>query len=585
MISILRFMKPYLGNLIILFLAVALQVWSGIALPALMAEIVNKGIMGQNIGLVWQSGAVMVGYAFLGALGALLASYFSARISAAIGRDMRSEVFAKILAFSVQDVNKFSTASLITRTTNDIARIQNVLVMALSMLMRAPMMAVGAIIQAVATAPSMTWIIVLAISVMASVSIIIIMITMPKFSKYQKMVDKIAMIARENLTGIRVIRAFNNQKHEQKKFDNRNQKLVEMDWFIGRMMSLWNPLLMLVFNGTMLLCIWIGINRMGEDMSYLGNMMAFMQYAMQVIMSFIFLTMLMVSLPRANVSARRVNEVLKTQLRIKWKEETEGEVEGEPKIEFRKVSFKYDKAEENVLTDISFVAKVGETTAIIGSTGSGKSTLVNLMMRFQDASDGEVRVNGVNVKNYSEKDLMKKIGYVSQKSFLFGGTIFENVGFGMKKTEKTVVEEAVMVAQARDFVLKKEQKYQSKVAQSGKNLSGGQRQRLSIARAIAKDPDILIFDDAFSALDMKTDENLRREIEKIAKEKVVVIVGQRINTVKRAEQIIVLDQGRMVGRGSHSELILKSKVYQEIAKSQMSEKEYAEEMERVKNGR
>lgn len=577
MLSLLRFFKPYIWQSLVLFFAVAVQVWSGVTLPALMAEIVNKGIVIQDIDLIWRTGALMIGCAGVGALGALVSSYFSSMIGASIAKDLRNEIFEKILSFSVYDFYKFSTASLITRTTNDISRVSNTLRRMLSMMLRAPMMAIGAIFQAIATAPDMTWIIILAVSVIALISISILYPTMPKFRLYQKIVDKITMLTRENLTGVRVIRAFNNQNYEEKKFNRTNQKLMKTDLFIERMMAFWDPIISLVFNGIAVLCVWYGVSRMGENIGYLGNMMAFMQYVIQVVMSFLFLTILFVNLPRANVSAKRINEVLKTNPRIKWKEMTKGVKYDNPLVEFRKVGFKYENAEENVLKDISFVARPGEITAIIGSTGSGKSTLVNLMMRFQEVTDGEVIVNGLNVKEYSKKDLMSKIGYVPQKSFLFSGTIEENVGFGMEEKSDEVIKDAVRKAQAKEFVEKKDKKYKFKVSQGGTNLSGGQKQRLAIARAIAKRPEILVFDDSFSALDMKTDEKLRRELKNISQNSVIVIVGQRINTIKNADQIIVLENGRIVGKGKHLELMKRSKVYQEIAKSQMSEEEYIQQ--------
>lgn len=579
MFKMLRYIKPYYKQAIILILSIAMQAWGVLRLPTLMSEIVNKGIIDKDTDLILMVGVQMFLWTVLSSIGALSSSYFSAKIGAAIGRDMRDDVFKKILSFSIAEIDKFSTASLITRTTNDISTVQNTLVMMLSMMLRAPLMAVLAIIEAVRLAPDMTWIIAVSVGVLLFCVISIMMTVMPKFVLYQKLFDKINLLTRENLTGRRVIRAFNNEKYEARKFDKTNMKLMKTDIFIGTLMSLEGPLMTLIFNGTTVLCIWIGISHLEFDASYLGKMMAFMQYAVRVIMSFLFLTMLFVMVPRAAVSTKRINEVLRAKPKIIWKETGEEVRENQPTVEFKKVSFKYDGAEGEVLTNVSFLAKAGETTAFIGSTGSGKSTLINLVPRFYDCTSGEVLVNGINVKDYSKKGLMKKIGLVPQKGFLFSGTVKTNILFGVEsENAERKMEEAAEIAQAKEFISKLPEQYQAPITESGSNVSGGQRQRLAIARVVAKNPEIYIFDDAFSALDMKTDKVLRGALKPVTKNAVVLVVAQRVSTIREAEQIVVLDEGKVVGRGKHSELIRNCKVYQEICKSQLSDEEYAEEV-------
>lgn len=578
MLKLFRYLKPYWWQVVILLGAVATQVWSALQLPALMASIVNDGIMVGNIDFVWGAGAKMVMYALVAAVGAALANFLSARIGTAFSRDLRRDVFAKVLSFSVTDMNKFSTASLITRTTNDVSQVQQAAVMCMSMLLRAPMTAVLAVVQAVRTAPDMTWIIALAVGVILFFVVVILAIVMPKFKVIQQLIDQITQLTRENLTGLRVIRAFNNEELMQKKFDRTNTRFKKLAIWVNNVMSLQDPLINLVFNGATLLCIWIGISLMTKDFAYLGNMMAFMQYAIQVILSFLFLTMLFIVLPRANVSAKRINEVLDTRSQIRWKEKTVGKPDLAPSVEFRHVGFSYAQAEEKVLSDVSFVAKAGETTAFIGSTGSGKSTLINLVPRFYEATAGEILVNGIAVSAYAQEDLMRRIGYVPQRGVLFAETVASNIKFGAPEITEEQMKEAARIAQAEEFIEKLEKGYDSHIAQGGSNVSGGQKQRLSIARAVAKNPDIYIFDDSFSALDMKTDARLRKALKPVTHEAVVLIVAQRISTIKDAEQIVVLNNGKVVGKGTHKELLRECSVYREIAKSQFSDEEFEKEV-------
>lgn len=576
----LRYVRPYWKQAFVLVFAIGIQAWGTLRLPTLMSEIVNNGIVLNDSGFILITGLKMVFWAVVSALGALLSSYLSSTIGAVIGRDIREELFKKILSFSISEIDNFSTASLITRTTNDISTVQQTLMMMLSMMLRVPMMAIGAIVEAVLLAPDMTWIIALAVAVLIFFVVLILSLVMPKFMLYQKLIDRVNLLTRENLTGLRVIRAFNNEKYEQRKFEETNEKIMRTDFFISKLMGLENPLMMLIFNGTSLLCIWIGISHLSVDGTYLGKMMAFMQYATQVILSFFFLAMLIVMIPRASVSAKRIDEVLKTKEKIRWKTNGGGDRAVEPSVEFKNVSFRYAGADEDVISKVSFVAKAGETTAFIGSTGSGKSTLINLIPRFYDVTEGAVLVDGVDVREYSSKGLMKKIGHVPQKGFLFSGTVKSNILFGVddKDDEKRMIE-AAEIAQASEFINKLPDKYESKIVEGGTNVSGGQRQRLSIARAVAKNPEIYIFDDAFSALDMKTDKKLREALKPVTKNSVVLIVAQRVSTIRDAEQIVVLDKGKVVGKGTHLELIRECKVYQEICKSQLSDEEYKKEVE------
>ena len=578
MLKLFRYLKPYLKSVILLFFMVAVQVWAGLQLPAMMANIINKGIMLGDMGYIWGTGIGMIGFAILAASCALMTDFLSARIGTAFSRDLRNDIFQHILQFSIADVDKFSTASLITRTMNDVSQVQSAVVICLSMALRAPMTCILAIGQAIATAPDMTWIIALAVGIILFLTILIMSIVMPKFKLIQQLADRITLLTRENLTGLRVIRAFNNESLEGRKFQQTNHEFAKLNVWVDTIMSLDSPLVSLVFNGTTLLCIWIGISLITTNFAYLGNMMAFMQYAIQVVMSFLFLTMLFVILPRASVSAKRVNEVLETRPKITWEAQTIGKPSLQPEVEFSHVDFAYPGAEEKVLQDVSFTAKVGQTTAFIGSTGSGKSTLINLVPRFYEATGGEIKINGINIQDYSESDLMRRIGYVPQRGLLFAGTVKSNILFGAPEADDDRMRLAARISQSSEFIEKLDKKYDSRIAQGGTNVSGGQRQRLSIARAIAKDPDIYIFDDSFSALDMKTDAKLRHDLKTITGDAVTLIVAQRISTIKDADQIVVLNQGQVVGKGTHSELLQSCKVYREIAKSQLSEAEFAAEL-------
>ena len=582
MLKLFRFLKPYWWQVLILLIATVLQVFTTLLLPALMADIINKGIVPGDMGYIWMVGAQMIGLAILSAIASLISSYFSARVGTSFARDIREAVFVKIINYNILDMKDFSTASLITRTTNDVTQVQNVTIMMLAMMLRAPLFCIISIIMAINTAPDMSWIIWIgAASILGSV-ILIMSLVIPKFKTFQEFIDKITLLTRENLTGLRVIRAFDNEPLEKKKFIKTNNVLTKLLIFIDKILELQNPLMNIIFNGTTLLCSWVGISLLSKDFAYLGNMTAFAQYVSHVMMSFLMMSILFVMLPRANVSANRINEVLKKISKIQWKKTTNGVPERTPSVEFKNVDFKYPDAEEKVLDGISFKAEAGETTAFIGSTGSGKSTLINLVPRFYEASSGEILVDGVSIKEYDKKDLISRIGFVPQRGMLFAGTVKSNIKFGAPNATDEQVRKAAEIAQAKNFIEKLPEKYNARIAQGGTNVSGGQKQRLSIARAICKNPEIFIFDDSFSALDMKTDKKLREALKEITADSVVLIVAQRISTIKDADQIVVLNNGKIVGKGKHLELLTKCNVYQEIVRSQLSEQEFDTEMKMAK---
>ena len=578
MFKLFRYLKPYWWQVIILLLATGGQVYATLQLPVLMADIINNGIVMQNIDRVWEDGLWMLMFVAISAATSFVSSYFAAKIGAYFSRDLRAAVFAKILNYNMEDLKAFSTASLITRTTNDVSQIQMVITMILSMLVRAPLFSIFGLIMAIQTAPEMSWIIVVGITAVV-ISVTAIMLAVgPKFKVFQKLVDRVTLITRENLTGLKVVRAFNNEKVEKRKFIETNDDLTRLMIFIDRILELSNPLINIIFNGLTLLCSWVGISLLTQNFDYLGNMTAFAEYVTYVMMSFLMLSLFFIMVPRANVSAARINEILKAKDKIRWLKETRGIPSKRSSVEFRKVDFAYPDAAEKVLDDISFVAEAGKVTAFIGSTGSGKSTLINLVPRFYEATSGEILVDGLNIKDFSKDDLIRRIGLVPQRGLLFAGTVTSNIKFGAPNATAAEVKKAAEIAQADGFIQKLSGGYNAHIAQGGTNVSGGQKQRLSIARAICKNPDIFIFDDAFSALDMKTDAKLREALKPVTNDAVVLIVAQRISTIKDADQIVVLDKGKMVGKGTHRELLKKCEVYQAIVKSQLSDEEWRKEL-------
>lgn len=527
-----------------------------------------------------KTGGKMLALAFLGMAASVLVGFLASRVAASTGRDLRSKVFQKVVGFSNAEFDHFSTASLITRSTNDIQQIQIVTVMLLRMVLYAPIIGIGGVFQVFQTNVSMSWIIGLAVILILLIVITLFVIAMPKFKVLQNLVDRLNLVTREILTGLMVIRAFSTEKHEEKRFDKANRDLMRMNLFVNRAMTFMMPVMMLVMNGISVLIVWSGAHGINEGQMQVGDMMAFIQYTMQIIMAFLMICMISIMLPRAAVSATRIDEILTSETQIRDKKEAEHlPADGTGAVEFDHVSFRYPGAEEDVLHDISFTAKPGETTAFIGSTGSGKSTLVNLIPRFYDVTEGSIRMDGKDIRDISQKELRDQLGYVPQKGVLFSGTIASNILYGNPDGNRQEMEEAAAIAQAEEFILEKQEQYDSHISQGGANVSGGQKQRLSIARAVAKHPKVFIFDDSFSALDYKTDVTLRKALKEYTQNSVVLIVAQRISTILHAEQIIVLDEGRVVGIGTHKELLRTCEVYRQIASSQLSEEELAKDLE------
>ena len=524
------------------------------------------------------AGAKMLGIALLSAIATIVVGFLGARVAATLGKNLRSKVFKKVMSFSNTEMDKFSTASLITRSTNDIQQVQMLMVMMLRVVIYSPIIAIGGIIKVTKTNTSMTWIIAVAVIAILSLVMILFIVVMPKFKVVQKLVDRVNLVTREILTGIPVIRAFSTQKYEEKRFDKANLDLTKTNIFVNRVMACMMPAMMLVMNGISVLIMWNGAHGVDSGAMQVGDMMAFIQYTMQIIMSFLMISAISIMLPRAAVCVQRVDEVISTDLVIKDKEQTESfKADKKGYVEFNNVSFRYPNAEEDVLSNISFVAKPGETTAFIGSTGSGKSTLINLIPRFYDVTEGSIKVNGVDVRNASQHDLRQKIGYVPQKGILFSGTIDSNLRYGREEATDVEIVRAAEIAQAIDFISSKPERFETEISQGGTNVSGGQKQRLSIARAIAKNPEIYIFDDSFSALDFKTDSALRKALKQETSDSTVLIVAQRISTILHADQIIVLDEGKVVGKGTHNELLKNCEVYKQIALSQLSKEELENE--------
>ena len=528
---------------------------------------------------ILKTGAKMLGLAALGMAASILACLMASRVGAKIGRGLRRDTFRKVIGFSNAEFDKFSTASLITRSTNDIQQIQLLTVMILRMVLYAPIMAIGGILKVSKTNVDMFWIIGLAVLLIIMVVAVLFIVVMPKFKIVQNMVDKLNLVSREILTGLPVIRAFHTEKHEEERFDKANKDLTKLNLFVNRAMTFMMPTMMLVMNGITVLIVWVGGHSINDGAMQVGDMMAFIQYAMQIIMSFLMICMISVMLPRAAVSAERVDEVLKSETKIHDPKEPKTLPEnGKGEVSFEHVSFRYPGAEEDVLHDITFTAKPGETTAFIGSTGCGKSTLVNLIPRFYDVTEGKITIDGQDVRDLTQHELREKLGYVPQKGVLFSGNIASNIMFGNPAGSEQEMTEAAQIAQAVEFIDTKPERYNSPISQGGSNVSGGQKQRLSIARAIAKHPDIYIFDDSFSALDYKTDTVLRSALKEKTTDSVVLIVAQRISTILHAEQIIVLDDGKIVGKGTHEELLKTCDAYYQIAASQLSESELKEAM-------
>ncbi len=574
MLKLFKYLKPYIFPIILMIGLTYIQVMAALQLPDYMATIVNEGIIQENQPLIWDTGIKMLLVTVVGAISTIAVGYIAAKVGTGFGKSLRKDVFSKVESFSLTEFNKFSIASLITRSTNDVQQIQMVLTMMFRMVISAPITGILAVTKANQMAPSMTWIMWVAVVALIVMIAVMLVMTLPKFEIIQKLIDKLNLVTRENLTGLRVIRAFNTEKDEEKKFDKVNRELMEVNLFVQRLMAFLQPAMMLILNLTTIAIIWIGSHLIETGNLQIGDMMAFMQYALQVIIAFLMVSMLFILIPRASVSAKRILEILETKpVIIDPKKPKKPKKYMKGVVEFKNVTFAYPDADIPVLQNISFKAKPGETTAIIGGTGSGKSTIVNLIPRFFDVTSGAIFVDGVDIREMKQKELREKIGYIPQKGVLFSGTVESNIKYGAPDISADEVKKAAEIAQASEFINKLGKKYKANIAQGGTNVSGGQKQRLSIARALATKPEIYIFDDSFSALDFKTASKLRKDLKEETKDSTVIIVAQRISTILDADQIIVLEDGEIVGIGRHEELMKTSKVYREIALSQLSEEE------------
>jgi len=576
MIKLIKYLKPYSAIILCAVALLLLQANCDLALPDYMADIVNTGVMSGEINYILSTGGMMILITILGTAASITVGYFASMTAAGVSRDLRLDLFKKVQQFSNAEFDKFSTASLITRTTNDITQIQTVLVMMIRLVFYAPILAVGGIIKAISSSASMSWIIGVAVICLIGTIMVLFSLVMPKFKLIQKLVDRLNLVSRENIDGMLVIRAFNTQEFEINRFDKANVDLTSTNLYVNRVMTFMMPVMMLVMNLVSVVIVWVGAKQVSAFHMNIGDMMAYMQYAMQIIMAFLMMSMMFILVPRAAVSADRIAEVLETDASIlDPKEPVDFKESFLPTIEFRNVNFCYPGGQDNVLHNLNFSAKAGQITAIIGSTGSGKSTLVNLVMRFYDVTSGEILIDGQDIRTVTRETLRNKIGYVPQKSVLFSGSIKSNLVYADKNTTKGNLEKASKIAQATEFITSKEEGFDAIIAQGGTNVSGGQKQRLSIARALVKNAPIYIFDDSFSALDLKTDQNLRAALKKETGESTILLVAQRVSTIMNAEQIIVLDNGHIVGFGTHRDLLKNCEVYQEIAYSQLSEEELA----------
>ncbi len=574
MIKLLKNLSVYKWIVLSILGLVFIQSISDLFLPTLMADIIDKGVVVGDIPYIWKIGGIMLLVAALGAAASVVASYYSSKAAMGFGRDIRRKVFDHVENFSLQDFDEIGTASLITRTTNDITQVQQVVIMMLRMVVSAPIMLVGGIIMAVSKDAKLSLIIVAAMPILIGSVLLILYKGIPLFQTVQTRLDRLNLVLRENLTGIRVIRAFNHEKHEQVRLKKANKDLTDVSIKVNKMMAFLMPVMMLVMNLTVVGIIWFGGLRIDTGAMQIGDLMAFIQYVMQIMFALVMASMMFVMIPRAAVSAKRINEVL--AMKPTFLDEGTKKADKEPgTLEFDHVSFSYPGAQAPALSDVSFTAKSGEVTAIIGGTGAGKTTLINLIPRFYDVTSGTIRVNGVDIRESSQEEVRSKIGFVPQKALLFSGTIAENIRFGKRDATQAEIEHAARIAQAEDFISRMDDGYDAVISQGGSNISGGQKQRLSIARALIRKPDIYIFDDSFSALDYKTDANLRAALKDETKQATVVIVAQRVSTVVDADQIIVVENGGIAGIGTHAELLEHNQVYREIVESQISEEEIA----------
>lgn len=579
MLKLLRYFRPYWWGLLLLVIFVIGQVYTTLALPDYTARIVDEGIIGLNQQSIYRNGAVMIVITLIGGACMVAVGYLAARIATGVTMRIRHDLFRNVESFSLQEFNQFSTASLITRSTNDLQQIQMVMVMLLRMALMAPIMGVWAIAKAYNLAPGMTWIMALAIGTLAVVIAALFTVVLPRLSRVQALVDRLNLVSRQVLTGLRVIRAFNKEPDETRRFGEINTELTGVTLFVNRLLALMQPVMMLIFNLTAVAIVWFGASQIANNSLQIGNLLAFMQYAMQAIFAFLMISIVFVMAPRAFISANRVVEVLETKTSIRDPEHPVPLPEdGRGSLVFDDVSFTFPGAEAPALEHISFTANPGEMTAIIGSTGSGKSTLIALILRLYDVTGGRILLDGVDIRDIRLEDLYRKIGYVPQRSVLFSGSVASNIRYGAPDTPDHEVERSAAVAQAAPFVEQLEDRYDHAIAQGGANLSGGQKQRLSIARAIARGADIYLFDDSFSALDYHTESRLRAALRDVIRQSTIIVVAQRVSSIMHADNILVLENGRLVGQGTHQQLLRESVVYQEIASSQLSPEELARDL-------
>ena len=577
MSKVFEYMKPYTGLVLLTVLLLAAETACALLLPSYMADIVNDGVLTGHIHVIWHNGVIMLVITIISIIVASVAGFLISKTATGVANDLRLAVFQKVLRFSDAEMNHFNTSSLITRTTNDITQVQNTLMMAIRQFIYAPMLGVGAIILAMERSVSMTWIIALATLVMVGTCFILFIVAMPKFKMWQGLIDRLNSVTRENLSGILVVRAFSTQNFEKKRFGEANKNLADTQLFVNRAFSTLSPMIYLVMNLTTVGIVWVGARQASAFRADVGDIFAFLQYGLLIIFAFLMLAIMFIMVPRAVVSANRIKEVLETEGSIQFREETVSFAEDfKGVVEFRDVSFRYPDtidAEDNVLEGISFTAKPGETTAIIGSTGAGKSTIFKLLLRFFDVTGGAILIDGIDIRDLSKDELHDKIGYVPQKVFLFSGSIKTNLLYANQGATESIIEDAIDIAQARAFIEEREEGYESNVAQKGVNFSGGQKQRISIARALVKKAQIYLFDDSFSALDLKTDALLRNALKEKMTDSTMLVVAQRISTIMDADQIVVLEHGKIAGCGTHTELLKTCEVYRQIAASQLSEEE------------
>ena len=579
---ILNYFKPLWKQLLLIVGFTAISVWATLKIPTVMSQIIDHGILSNDLGLIVRQGLWMLALSLADISGMIVSDIITSRAMARLAGDLRSDIFRRIESFSLNEIDKFSTASLITRSTNDVQQVQQSFQMVLGLAIQAPIMIVGAVIGALRTAPSMTWLIVLTVTILLVGMAVIFGIVTPKYKVLQDLVDRLNLVARENLAGLRVIRAFNNESIEERKFDRTNADKAKLETWVNRITGILQPGMSLIVNLTVLAIIWVGAHLIVESKLEIGGMMAFLQYAMMVVFNVLMLAMVISTLPRARVSAGRIATILETKCRIVEPTDPEAiEDDRRGELEFRRVTFSYPGAESAVLNDVSFTARPGGMTAIIGSTASGKSTLVNLIPQLYDVTSGQILIGGHDIRRISRAELVKALGFVPQRGVLFSGTVASNIKYADEDISDKEMRWAAKIAQA-DFIEELDGKYKARIAQGGNNVSGGQKQRLSIARAIAKDPDILVFDDSFSALDYQTDAKLRRQLMQQESDKTILIVTQRISTIKDASQIIVLDKGKVVGIGTHHHLLNSCSVYREIAGSQFSDSEMKRELEEAR---